>query len=100
MPYRRITTTVGAADDQERVTVTDSVTTLTAAKAARADRIFVTAETADMRFYYHGGDPSASAGHLIGDGDTLTLYGTENIKNFKAIRTGGTSGHLEVTFEV
>jgi len=100
MPYRRTTTAVGLGHDHEAITVDNSVQALTAAKAAQADRIFVTAETAEMRFRYDGGDPSTTVGHLIEDGDALILYGTNNIKNFKAIRTGATSGVLRVTFEV
>jgi len=86
----------------EAITIDDTVggVGLTAASAASSNRIFVTAETADMRFRYDGGAPTTTAGHLISDGDTLTLYGTQNIKNFRAIKTGGVSGVLHVTYEV
>lgn len=85
----------------EKITVDDTVggVGFTTALAANANRIFVTAETADMRFRYCGGAPTTTVGHLIGDGDTLTLYGTQNIKNFRAIKTSETNGVLMATHE-
>jgi len=72
---------------------------LTAASAASSNRIFISAETADMRFRYDGGAPTTTVGHLLEPGDILILYGTENIKNFLAIRTGDDSGAIKVTYE-
>lgn len=89
--------------DYESVTATDSATALTATKyypvSGEAVRAFITAETAQCRYRYDGSDPTASEGHLLNSGDTLTLVGLGAISKFRAIRTGGTSAVLKVTYE-
>jgi len=90
----------GTAHESITIDDTEGGVGLTAATAARVNRIFITAETADMRFRYDGGAPTSTAGHLIGNGDIVILYGTSNIKNFLAIRTGDVSGVIHVTYEV
>jgi len=102
MPHGRSIDVVRYGDAHDSITIDNTVggVSLTAASAARANRVFITAETADMRFRYDSGAPTTTVGHLLSDGDTLTLYGTQNIKNFLAIRTGETSGVLKVTYEV
>ena len=64
-----------------------------------AKRAIVTCETAQVRFRYDGTDPSATVGHLLDIGNKLEIEGYTNISLFRAIRTGGTSGALSVTFE-
>jgi hypothetical protein len=60
-------------------------------------RAVLTAETAQMRFRVDGTDPTSSEGHLLEVGDTLELDQQEEMLNFRAIRTGSTSGVLKVT---
>lgn len=67
--------------------------------ASRAMRVVCTIETAQIRYRMDGTDPTSSEGHILGDGDTLTVLGTRNIEDFRAIRTGGTSGVIKATFE-
>lgn len=102
MPYRRTTTAVGLGDDYETVTVDTSITTLTAAKAARADRLFITIEGGNALFRYDGGDPDVATdkGHLAADGDSLTIYGTQNFQNLKIVATTATDSIWKVTYEV
>ena len=83
----------------ESVIVADSAVGFTAATLARATAAFVTLETAQVRFRYDGTNPTSSEGHLMDIGDSIRIKGPNNIKNFKAIRTGSTSGVLKVTFE-
>jgi hypothetical protein len=64
-----------------------------------AHRAVITVETAQIRFRYDGTAPTATVGHLAEIGDRLTIEGRANIRNFLAIRTGATSGTLQVTVE-
>lgn len=57
-----------------------------------------TAGTNDVRWTCDGTAPTTSIGHLLKGGQTLSLQGAGNITKFRAIRTGGTNGTLQVTF--
>jgi len=83
----------------ESVTVTNTSTTLTASTYLNASRAFMTVETAAVRYRVDGAAPTSAEGHLLNIGDVLTLIGLQTIRNFKAIRTGATSGVLKVTYE-
>ncbi len=83
----------------ESVTVADTAIGLTAATYANARGAFLTLETAQIRFYYDGTTPTNLLGHLLEVGQTLNLYNEDEIRNFRGIRTGGTSGVLRVTYE-
>lgn len=96
--------------DYESVTVTDTATALTAAKykdagsintnAQRgAARVVITVETAQLRYRYDGTDPTSSEGHILNINDVLVLVGPDAMKNFRGIRTGGTSAVLKCTYE-
>jgi hypothetical protein len=97
------------AFDYESITVSNTVIGLSAAKvqpangrAALAARISV--ETTYIRWRSDGGDPVAtSAGHLNYDSSAaplmdIWLYGTENVKNFRAIRELGSDAVIRVTY--
>ena len=56
-------------------------------------------ESGQIRYNYDGTAPTATTGHLLEVGDTLILLGLGNINLFRAIRTGGVSGTLPVTYE-
>ncbi len=64
-----------------------------------AHRAVCTAETAQMRYTYDGTAPTTGVGHLLEIGDTLVIEGISNVAAFRAIRTGGTSGHIMATYE-
>lgn len=67
--------------------------------ARAAQRAALTLETAQIRWRADGTAPTSTEGHLMEVGDEITLEGIATIGNFKAIRTGATSGVLKVTFE-
>lgn len=52
------------------------------------------AETGQMRYRVDGVAPTASVGTLIEIGDIVALQGPDVLRNFRAIRTGATSGVL------
>ncbi len=88
------------AFDDEVVTVADSAIGLTSATYLTATKAEMTLETAQIRVRKDGSDPSTTVGHLVEVGDQIVLYSASDIANFKAIRTGSTSGSLTVTYSV
>ena len=63
-----------------------------------ASEVLVSAETAEMRYTVDGTTVTSTVGHLLSIGDVVVIAGLSNIDNFRAIRTGGSSGALKVTF--
>lgn len=82
--------------DFDTITVSASAIGLTASKYTappleplkEAQYIIITSETNNIRYRIDGTNPTASVGHLLTAGSTLTLTGFSTIKNFKAIATG------------
>jgi len=84
--------------DHEILTVTESVVGLTSATYLDAIRAEMTLETAQIRYWDDGSDPTSSEGHPVNVGDIITLDSAAQIANFKAIRTGSTSGKLMISY--
>ncbi|MFA6216393.1 MAG: hypothetical protein WDL87_01905 [Candidatus Omnitrophota bacterium] len=93
----------------ETITVDDSVKTLTLANydpetikspggVSAAPAAYITSEGGDMRYRLDGVDPTISEGHLLKSGDDLKFKFLAQLKNFKIIRTGGTSGVLQISY--
>lgn len=55
-------------------------------------------ETAQIRYRVDGTNPTATVGTPMEIGERVTIWGTADLKNFRAIRTGGTSGVLNVEY--
>ncbi len=85
----------------ETVTVADTAIGFTAATMTPDVKgVFCTLETAQVRFWIDGSTtaPTATVGHLLEVGQTLTILNWAAIRSIMFIRTGGTSGVLQVTF--
>ena len=82
----------------ETLTVADSATSLTSATYSDATRAEMTLETAQIRMWADGTDPTASEGILVEIGDTIVLNSPAQIAGFRAIRAGSTSGTLPVQY--
>ena len=82
----------------ETLTVADTAVDLTSATYSDATRAEMTLETAQIRFWVDGTDPTASVGIPVEIGDTIVLNSAAQIANFKAIRTGSTSGTLSIQY--
>ena len=82
----------------ETLTIAGTAVGLTASKYSDAIRAEMTLEDAQIRFWVDGTDPTSSAGHPVNIGDIINIDGTSQIINFKAIRTGATSGTLQITY--
>lgn len=91
----------------ELLTVAGTVKTPTASKLVtnqegghfkRAVRAFLTVETAPCRIRFDGGTVDSASGHLLADGDYITVDGEQNVANIQLIRTSGTSATVQVTY--
>ena len=94
----------------ESITVADTAIGFTASIVASNPVTMVTCtlETAQVRFRVDGTDPTSTTGHPLETGQWICIgkcTGTggmpslQQISNFKAIRTGGSSGVLTCTYE-
>lgn len=101
------------AYDHEKISTLTSSTGLTATKYAvgntfaagetntfdkvrRAEEVFISVETADIRYTIDGTTPTVTAGtgigHLATSGSTITIVGFEAISKFRAINAVASSG--------
>jgi hypothetical protein len=94
------------AGDFESISVSTTAIGGTAAKLAiaqlggfkkRAVMMFISVETNSMRVRWDGTAPTASVGHLLAAGDTLTISGEQNCANVKLIRVSA-DGTAMVTY--
>jgi hypothetical protein len=84
------------AYDSETLTVTNAVKTPTAAKLVRtptlgtpqkAAAVMISTATDDIRYTFHGGDPSATVGHLLSTTSAPVLIkGAANVANLRMFR--------------
>ena len=82
----------------ETLTVGSTAVGLTSATYSDATRAEMTLETAQIRFWDDGTDPTSSVGIPVYVGDPIVLNSAAQIANFKAIRTGSTSGTLSIQY--
>jgi hypothetical protein len=87
----------------ESATVSTVAVTLTAATYApsgqtQAAFAIITVESNPLRYRIDGTAPTSIEGHAATDGGFLTVCGITAIKNFSAIRSGGTDAKVRVTY--
>ena len=91
----------------ESITVADTSVGFTAANLNLAEslygrnikRIVCTIDTAQLRYWEDGTDPTTSAGNIANIGDVITIDGSD-ARNFRAIRTGSTSSKIRASYEI
>lgn len=87
----------------EKMTVTNAVKTLTAATYVSGDKkarvAYLSVETNGVNFTYDGTTPSATEGHLLNAGESITINGYANISQFKMFRSGAADATVKVTYE-
>jgi hypothetical protein len=101
-----LATTAAAVDYTafEQITVANTaigVTTATVVAGSghpQANMATCRLETAEIRYRIDGTAPTTTVGTLLEIGDTLVLRGPDVLLRFSAIRTGGTSGVLDCTY--
>ena len=84
----------------EQITIDSTVggKALTSTTYTTARKALITVETAQIRFTVNGTAPTTTVGHIGDIGDTIELESNADIVAFRAIRTGGTSGLISVTY--
>lgn len=96
-------TAKGATAEFATITVSNVAIGLgkTLAQLTEAEQVvaIVTVEDQEIRFRYDGTDPTAGVGHVMGDGDAITLVGPERISRFMMIRKGVSDATVRVTFD-
>lgn len=96
------TTLIGSiASNFEQVTInaTSGGVALTPATYGANTKALISVETAQIRYRIDGqGAVTASVGMILNPGDILELDSATDIANFRAIRTGSTSGLISVTY--
>ena len=95
---------------REKLTVSTTALALTEATYAATstlvnDRVtakeaLITTEDAPIRFTLDGTTPvdGTDVGHVLATGGSMTLYGLSNIRQFRAVRSGGTDAVVNVTY--
>lgn len=86
------------ATSRQRLTIDNTAGGVTLTVPANAIAAIGRLETAQVRFTLDTSAPTTSAGMLLEVGERLYFDGRVELTNFKAIRTGGTSGVLDVEF--
>lgn len=77
-----------------------TLATLSPSGAAPARAVFLTVDGAALRFRFDGTAPTAAVGHQLSSGDSVTIYGNNSLRNFRAIRDAGAALNptLQVTY--
>ncbi len=86
------------AEGRQALTVDNTSGGVSLTVPAKAVYAFCRLETAQIRYTLDTTAPTTSVGWLLEVGETLELHGRYELANFLAIRTGSTSGTLEVEY--
>lgn len=87
----------------EQLTVATSSVGFTSSKISpnglpEATRAYCRLETAEIRFTTDGTVPTTLIGTILSISDILEVNGHDQLMQFRAIRTGGSSGVLDCTY--
>jgi hypothetical protein len=90
-----VSTTAIELDDDKYLATTESVGGRVGAKEA-----LITVEDAPIRFTLDGTTPvdGTDTGHVLPSASSITVYGLANIRQFRAVRSGGTDAVINVTY--
>ena len=71
---------------------------LTAATIVGSNIALLTIEDAPMRYTVNGTAPTTTVGHLVQPGDVIKLGSEDEMRKFRAIRTGGVSAVIKASY--
>lgn len=83
--------TLGVAIDFETLTLGTSAEGLSAQRAGRANRAWLTVEGGGVRYRLDGVDPTATVGHELADGGSLELEHRDQVQRARFIATDATA---------
>jgi|GEM_PF-2926555 len=95
---RQVVRLMPVTSGRQRLTVDATVGGVSLTVPSGAIAASLRLETAQIRFTLDGSAPQSGSGRLMEVGETLDLESNEELDALKAIRTGGTSGVLDVEF--
>lgn len=85
----------------EQLTVDNTTGGVSLTVPGRAKRALMSLRSGQIRFLDNGTAPTSALGHVLSSGDVVE-YLDDNYQSaltaFRAIRTGGTSGTLDITY--
>ena len=90
------------AQDYEAITVSTTAIGITVSKMKSSlygscTGAFITVEGANIRFRLDGTDPTTTEGHMLINGQNITLSSISDVGKFRAIRDDATDATLRVT---
>jgi hypothetical protein len=93
----------GDAFAYEAITVADTAVGFTVATYAPTGRpsakmVLITVETQPLRYRLDGVAPTTSEGHALVATDMRYVVGANNIRNFRMVRSTGSSATVRVTY--
>jgi len=104
------TTAIRVSYDSEKIAVSTAAIGFTASKISptnanrdaatqlKASAATCSVESASIRILTTGTSPTSTTGFLIAAGSSFTIFGSTDIANFKAIRTGGSDAALNCVY--
>ncbi len=94
------------AYDFETLVVSNSAVGLTQSKYRpdsgpqdNATKAFLTLEGGQIRYTFHGSNPTTTVGHVLDAGGFLVAEGQHQMEKLKLIRTGSTDGTFSISYE-
>ena len=84
----------------EEITVSNTALPLTAATYGTLNRALLTVAGANMRFKVDGGTATSEEGHILYDGDEVTLTSVDELVNFSAIRDDSADVELSCSYGI
>jgi len=90
------------AQDYEKITVSTDAIGITVSKLRNSmygpcTGAFITVEDANVRFRLDGTDPTTTEGHMLTNGQNLTLGSESDVGKFRAIRDDAVDAVLRVS---
>lgn len=82
----------------ESITVSTSSVGLTTATITGLNEAHITVETAAVRYWLDGSDPTAAVGHALAIGGILDLDSSESMENIRFIRRDGSDAVLRCSY--
>lgn len=99
---RRVIVVDPQPKDHDTGTIADTAVGLDANKAANAKAVFITIETAPVRYWIDGTDPTANEGHQVFANQNLYFAGSsmgcKSITQLRMIRSTGNNATYNATF--
>lgn len=82
----------------ESIVVSSTAVGFTLTNRGGAQAAYVTTQSQELRYTVDGTTPTSTDGHAAAATSTFWVFGREAIRDFRAIRTGGSDATIKVTY--